>query len=134
MNIDDFGELNALHKLLGKVKFQEDFDFYDFSEFAGSALIADTHKRVHEELWKEWIRRGYVEEGQVPEFRFDSPAGSAVKKRINELTEHEIKTLVKNQELDKYLEILITPYGASNEQLQLLRNYFQEKIKKGRHN
>lgn len=34
MEIKDYNELNALNKLRGKVKFQDDLDFYKFKEYA----------------------------------------------------------------------------------------------------
>ena len=129
MKIEDYNELNALHKLLWKIKFQEDFDFYDFREFAGSPLIAEIYKRVHKQLWEEWIRKGYVKEGQEPEFKFDSPPGLTLKKRINELSENEMRTLVENQTVDHYLEILIAPFKSSPEEFQLLKEYFLERMK-----
>ncbi|GGG02170.1 hypothetical protein [Pontibacter amylolyticus] len=130
MKIEDYGELNALHRLLGKIKFQEDLDFYEFREFVGSPFIAEIYKKVHKEFWEESINKGYIKAGQEPEFKFKSAAGLSLRKRIDDLSEKEIETLVKNQDVDQYLEILIAPLKSSEDEFKMLKDYFNEKVKK----
>ena len=56
MEIKDYNELLALNKLLGRIKFQSDFDFKTFDEFAASPFISNMFKRVQEELREEAIK------------------------------------------------------------------------------
>ncbi|RDC66440.1 hypothetical protein [Adhaeribacter pallidiroseus] len=132
MEIKDYAELNALNKLLGMIKFQENLSFYEFREFAGSSIIAEIFKRVHDEFWKESIKRGYIKEEQEIVFKFDSPVGKVIKKRVDELTKHELETLIAYNDIDSYLKILIVPYQTSKADFQLLKNYMEEKVKKAR--
>lgn len=129
MEIKDFGELNALNKLFGKIKFNEDLDFDEFKEFVGSPLIANIFKRVHQEFWEESIKRGYIKSEQKASFNYDSYVGKTLRKRIDDLTIDGLKDLFDKNNLDQYLEILITPLDCTKEEFQLLKQYALEKIK-----
>jgi hypothetical protein len=129
MEITEFGELNALNKLLGKIKFQQDLDFSEFKEFVGSPFIANIFKRVNEEYYAEVIKLGHIRNNVDLAFKFDSPTGKILSMRIDELTDLDKETLVKNGSIDTYLEILISPLDASDAEFGLLRDYFTTKLK-----
>ena len=129
MEIKDYKELNALNKLLGKVKFQGDLDFYEFKEFVGSPIIAEIFKRLHEEYWNESVKLGFVKDDQKSKFEFDSLTGKALKMRIDELTDHEKETLVKFDNVNSYVKTLISPLDVEEDELNKMLEYAAEKIK-----
>lgn len=100
MEITDYKELNALNKLLGKIKYQDDLDFFEFKEFAASPIISEIFRRLHDEYRQESIKLGYITENQKPEFVFESRTGKTLRKRIDELSEHEKHTLIKGYSLE----------------------------------
>ena len=128
MEITDFSELNVLNKLLGKIKYQADLDFYEFREFAGSPLISEIFRRLNEEYRKEAIRLGYSMENQKPQFIFDSRTGKTLKLRIDELTDQEKNTLIKSGGISKYVKTLISPLEFEEEEFNKLLKYAEEQI------
>lgn len=129
MEIKDYKELNALNKLLGKVKFQDDLDFFEFKEFASSPIIAEIFKRLHEEYWNETVKLGFVKDNQKLKFEFDSQTGNTLRMRIDELTEHEKETLLRYDNLEFYIKTLISPLEAEECELNKMLKYAEEKIK-----
>jgi len=134
MEINDFGELNALYKLLGKIKFQEDIDFSEFKEFACSPLIANLHKRLHNEFIEESIKKGFLPKSIENNYilKLDSFAGKTIKRRISELNEKETETLkgLSENEQNNFLKILIEPYDCLDNEFNELKTLLQEKIRK----
>ncbi len=128
MEIKDYKELNALNKLLGKVKFQDDLDFYEFKEFVGSPVIAKIFERLYEEYWNESVKLGFVKDDQKSKFEFDSLTGKTLRMRIDELNEHEKETLVKSDNVDTYVKTLISPLEVEEDQLNKMLKYAAEKI------
>ena len=129
MEIKDYKELNALNKLLGKVKFQHDLDFYEFKEFVRSPIIAEIFRRLHEEYWNESVKLGFVKDDQKSKFEFDSLTGKTLRMRISELTNQEKETLVKFGEVDSFVKTLISPLDVEEGELRKMLKYATEKIK-----
>lgn len=129
MEINDFGELNALNKLFGRVKFNDDIDFYEFKEFVASPLIASIYKRVHEQFISELQKQGRLSKDFRADFQYDSTAGRTLRKRIDELTEHERDSLKQNGSIDSYLEVLIAPLSFEDTDFQLLKEYYLNREK-----
>jgi hypothetical protein len=134
MEINDFNELNALNKLLGKIKFQEDLDFIEFKEFVGSPLIANIYKRVHDEFWVEAKKRGLLSKESVDNFNFrlESQVGHTIKRRICEWTENEREAIsaLTVEEIEKLLWTLITPYHCETTEFEELKKYASETLNK----
>jgi hypothetical protein len=134
MEINDFYELHALYKLLGKVKFQEDLDFFEFKEFVGSPLIANIYKRVHDEFWEEARKRGDFPNVSLDSFSFklESKVGRTIKRRIDEWTESDRRTLstLKAEEIENLLWTLITPYNCEKIEYEKLKEYAFEVLNK----
>ena len=128
MEIKEYEELNALNKLLGKVKFQDDLDFNEFKEFVGSPIIASIFKRINEEYLEESVKRGYIDVSYAPKFEFESYAGRALMKRIDELSPNEKQTLMENNTIEDYLRIMLIPLSCDNGNFQQLLNYAKLKI------
>lgn len=126
MEINDFGELNALNKLLSKVKFENDLDFYEFREFAGSSIIANIFERLSEQYISECKARGYVNKDYEPKFIFNSQIGTTLKMRLDELSSEERKTIDKNNGVDDYLRTLLVPFQYDSSEFELLRNYYKK--------
>ncbi|MEQ9090124.1 MAG: hypothetical protein RIE52_03495 [Balneola sp.] len=129
MEIKDYKELNALNKLLGKVKFQDDLDFYEFKEFVGSPIIAEIFKRLHEEYWTESVKLGYVSNDQKIKFQFNSLTGKTLRLRIDELTKHDQEILLKHNNVEFYVKTLISPLEVEEVELNKMINYAKSKIK-----
>ncbi|EMS34785.1 hypothetical protein C943_03472 [Mariniradius saccharolyticus AK6] len=131
MEINDYKEINALNKLLGKVKFQSDLDFYEFREFAASPIIAEIYKRLNEEFWNESVKLGYLrlEQRQNYKFEFDSAIGRTLRMRVDELTTQEKETLIKYDNIEFYVRTLISPLEVEEIELAKLVNYANERIK-----
>ena len=134
MEITDLGELNALYKLLGKIKFQEDLDFSEFKEFACSPLITNLHKRLHNEFIKESIKKGILPKSIESNYtlKLDSVAGKTIKRRINELNKKEIDTLksLSENEQNNFLKILIEPYDCLDNEFNELKSLLLDKLRK----
>ena len=134
MEINDYEELNALYKLLGKIKFQEDLDFYEFKEFAFSPLIMNLHKRLHIEFIEDSIKKGFLPKSIEKNYilKLDSNAGKTIKRRINELDEKEIESLKNLSEngQNNFLRILIEPYDCLDNEFNELKTLLQDKIRK----
>lgn len=126
MEINDFGELNALNKLLGKVKFEHNIDFNEFREFAGSPIIASILERLNEQYISECKVRGHVAEDFSSKFIFDSRTGTTIKMRIDELTSNERETLEQNNSVDSYLQTLLVPLSCDPNEFEQLRKYYLE--------
>ena len=131
MEIKDFSELNALNKLLGKIKFQEDLDFFEFKEFVNSPIIAELYKRVNEEFRQEAYKRGLIQSLDIPKFIYNSKVGKVITMRIDELTNSDIITLkgMNQDERTEYLQMLISPLQALPEEFDQLRKYLENRIK-----
>lgn len=131
MEIDNFEELNALNKLLGKIRFQEDLDFFEFKEFVNSSLIVNIHKRVNEEFRREAKKLGYIKSDEAPRFIFDSYTGKAISRRIDEYSHSDKRVLsrLSNDEFDDYLRSLICPLVCDSDEFDKLKRYAFEKIK-----
>lgn len=132
MEINDFSELNALNKLLGKIKFQEDLDFFEFKEFVGSPLIASIHKRVHREFLEKAKKQGHLKKVNENDlnFNFESTEGKCIKRRINEWTEKERVTLsgLKEEDIERLLLTLITPFNCEKIEFEKLKKFAFEII------
>lgn len=126
MEITDFTELNALNKLLGKVKFHQDVSFEDFEIFVASPIISNLYERLYNEYIGECKRLGYVKEDYQASFRFDGPEGATLKRRIDNLTEKQRLSLIERNAVESYLRTLISPYFCSDEDFTLLVGYFKK--------
>tara|TARA_B100000949_G_C14281283_1_gene451959 strand:+ start:1665 stop:2063 length:399 start_codon:yes stop_codon:yes gene_type:complete len=128
MEIKDYKELNALNRLLGKVKFQSDLDFYEFKEFVGSPIIAEIFRRLQDEYWNESVKLGYVEKEQKPKFEFDGLIGKTLRMRIDELTEQDRETLLDHNSLESYVNNLISPLEAEESEVKKMIFYAKRRI------
>jgi len=129
MEIKDYNELNALNKLLGLIKFQDELDFHDFKEFVGSPIIADIFKRLNEEYWSESVKLGFVTNEQKSIFEFDSPTGKTLRMRIEQMTKQEKESLVKYENIENYVKTLISPLDVDENELNKMLKYAEEEIK-----
>jgi hypothetical protein len=120
MKIEDYSELNALNKLLGRIKFHDDFDFNEMREFVGSPIIAEIFKRLHDEYLAESKKRGYIDDGHVSKFNIDGIEGRTLKKRLDELSKKEIQTMIDNNTLKEYIKILMIPLEYDEKDYQQL--------------
>lgn len=126
MEIKDEYELNALNKLLSKIKFNDDLDFNEFKEFVGSPIIANIFQRISDELIPIYKQKGWIKDANFNKFHFDDRVGFVIKKRIDELTGQEKNTLLKNNSVDEYLYTLIKPLEVSQAEFDKLKIYFIE--------
>ena len=130
MEIKDEYELNALNKLLSKIKFNDDLDFYEFKEFVGSPIIANIFQRLTDELIPIYKQNGWIKDTNFNKFLFDDRVGFVIKKRIDELTEQDKNNLLKNNSVDEYLYTLIKPLEVSQVEFDKLKIYFIESKKR----
>ncbi len=128
MKIDDYLELNVLNKLLGKIKFNDDFDFTEMQEFVGSPIIAEIFKRLHKEYLAESKKRGYINESHISKFNIEGIEGRTLKKRLDELPKKEIQNMIKNNELEDYVKILLIPLEYEKKDFQQLLEICYEKL------
>ncbi|WP_456459924.1 hypothetical protein [Reichenbachiella sp.] len=127
MEINEFGELNALNKLLSKVKFHEDLDFQEFKQFVESPIIASIYERIFDQYISECKKKGHLPPDYQAQFKFDSRDGRVLKRRIDELSESERTTLVENNSIEIYLKTLISPLTYEKNEFRLLKDYFLSK-------
>ena len=64
MEIKDYKDLNALNKLLFKIKFSDNLYFKEFQLFAGSTIIADIMTRLNKEYQEQNIKLGFLKESE----------------------------------------------------------------------
>jgi len=128
MEIKDYNELNALNKLLGKIKFQRNLDFDEFNEFVGSPIITQIFKRLNDEYWQESINQGFVNEHQKPEFEFESQIGKTLRLRIDNLTKQEKEALTNFKNVEFYIKTLISPLKVDDIEFNKMLKYTEEKI------
>lgn len=132
MEITDLGELNALNRLLGTIKFREDLDFEEFREFVGSPLIAEIHKRVSKEFFEKAIEAGHFDSSILEKIREIDQKGHSIKslkRRIDELSDDQKRSLVEHGSITTYLETLIAPHQPSGPGFEELREYAYSRIK-----
>jgi len=125
MEIKEFAELNALNKLLSKVKFHKNLDFDEFKDFVGSPIISGIYERLAKEYLSECIKLGYVNEGYQAEFSFNSKDGEALRKRIDNLTKEERTTLEENNAVEFYLRTLVSPLVCNEQNFTQLKEYYE---------
>jgi hypothetical protein len=128
MEIKNYNELNALNKLLGKIKFQRNLDFDEFNEFVGSPIITQIFKRLNVEYWQESINQGFVNEDQKPEFEFESQIGKTLRLRIDNLTKQEKEALTNFKNVEFYIKTLISPLKVDDLEFNKMLKYAEEKI------
>ncbi len=127
MEIKEFGEIHALAKLLGKVKFEHDLDFYEFREFAMSPLIARVYERLFQEYTQLLKEKGHLENKPgFGKFKFESRDGETLKKRIEELTIGERDSIEKNGSVDSFLKILLSPMSYDQNEFALLKDHYEK--------
>ncbi len=70
MKLEEYKHINALHKLLGKIRYSDKLDSDDIDFFATSPLIVEIHERVS----KDWIEmskeKGYINDSQIENMFF----------------------------------------------------------------
>jgi len=128
MEIKDYNELNALNKLLGKIKFQRNLDFDEFNEFVGSPIITQIFKRLNDEYWQESINQGFVNKYQKPKFEFESQIGKTLRLRIDNLTKQEKEALTNFKNVEFYIKTLISPLKVDDIEFNKMLKYAEEKI------
>ncbi|MEQ8533447.1 MAG: hypothetical protein RIB86_16445 [Imperialibacter sp.] len=125
MEIKEFAELNALNKLLSKVKFHKDLDFDEFKDFVSSPIISGIYERLAKEYFSECKRLGYVKGDYKAEFNFNGRDGETLRKRIDNLTNEERTTLEENNAVEFYLRTLVSPLACNEQNFAQLREYFE---------
>jgi hypothetical protein len=113
---------------LGKIKFNDDFDFTEMQEFVGSPIIAEIFKRLHKEYLAESKKRGYINESHISKFNIEGIEGRTLKKRLDELPKKEIQNMIKNNELEDYVKILLIPLEYEKKDFQQLLEICYEKL------
>ena len=132
MEIKNKAELNALIKLLFKVKFQEDLDFYEFRDFASSPILATLFEALMKETKEKFPSKLHEKLNASWVFEFDNQFGKVIRKRILELSEKEIETLLNHNQTETYLQTLIRPLDVNPAELNKLIQFTQDHFSKQR--
>jgi len=133
MNIDNFEQINALNKLLYKVRFSDHLDSDDIDFFATSPIIVEIHNR----LFEEWIRiskdKGYLKNYDIENnsFEFDGPIGKILRNRID-YWDYDKVNIFKNwtdNQIKDYIILMISPAKIDNSDLIRMINYIKTRVK-----
>ncbi|KOF02012.1 hypothetical protein OB69_14905 [Roseivirga seohaensis subsp. aquiponti] len=132
MKLEEYKHINALHKLLGKIRYGDKLDSDDIDFFATSPLIVDIHKMVSEEWIKLSKEKGYLSDSDSEKmfFEFDSYTGQMFKNRIDNWDNQMIEAVKKwNQEqIEEYAILMIVPLKYDQSELDKLTNYLKNRI------
>lgn len=134
MEIKDFNELNALHKLLVTLKTSDNLASFEVDLFAGSPFINDILKRVRQEyitavrqkLGDEHIDKWLSE----TKFTMDSDMGKAIQTRIQNWDASIIINLNNKTKADfadiakKYIE----PLDYETQELDKLTDFIARRL------
>ena len=124
MEIKDFKDLNALNKLLFKVKFSEDISFEELQIFAGSSIISDLMIKMHGEYLSLHNNLGITPKHVAEPLAKDNPEITRiVKKRISISGIKGVNRLVNTNNLDEYIRNLYAPYVLDEKTLEEVKKY-----------
>ncbi len=131
MEIKNFGELNALCKLLRTIKFSEKLTERDLDIFAGSPLIAAIHERAAKAMHEEAVKQKMIPETWTDAFLWDSRDGRAVRNRIDNWNDGTIRIARNWSEdiLNNYIKTTLAPLEYSEDDFDRVKNYILNKIK-----
>ena len=124
MEIKGYKDLNALNKLLFKIKFSDNLDFNEFQIFAESTIIADIMTRLNKEYQEQNIKLGFLKESEdelVAET--NGEIEKIVKKRLRIIETKGIEKLEKSGELENYILNLFAPFKVELEHLEKIKNF-----------
>lgn len=131
MEIKSFNELNALYRLLVKIKTSDKLDSDDIDLFAGSPFINDILKRVNHEylpMLKEQYNSDAMDKWwRETKFNCDDEMGKAIKGRILNWEGATIANL-KGKNAEDYYEIAkayVEPFNFEQSELQKLANFIE---------
>lgn len=124
MEITKYEELNALNKLLFKVKFSVDLDFNEFRQFADSDIISDIMNRLNKEYRTETIRLGFLsEEERELKAKPHGEIEKVVLNRLKNLRPDGIEKMNNNGDLEDYIINLFAPFSISSDQLKRIKEF-----------
>jgi hypothetical protein len=132
MILDDYKHINALHKLLGKIRYSDKLDSDDIDFFATSPLIVE----IHEMVIKDWLllskEKGYITDSDIDKmvFEFDSFNGQILKNRVDNWDDKMILT-IKNwtdSQINDYAILMVSPLKFKQEEIDKLIDYIKNKI------
>jgi len=137
MEITDFNELNALHKLLVAIKTSDNLMPFEIDLFACSPFINAILKRVREEYMSA-LRQQHGDERidkwlQETKFTMDSAIGKAIQARIQTWDTSIINNL-KNKTKADLVEIArsyIEPFDYETPELDKLVAFIESRLNAG---
>lgn len=132
MKLDEYKHINALLKLLGKIRYGDKLDSDDVDFFATSPLIVDIHKMVSDEWIKLSKDKGLITDSDIDKmvFEFDSYTGQMFKNRIDNWDNQMIETIKKWTDLQilEYAELMIKPLRFQDSEIKKLTDYIKHKL------
>lgn len=130
MILDDYKHINALHKLLAKIRYSDKLDSNDIDFFATSPLIVE----IHEMVSKDWLllskEKGYITDSDIDKmvFEFDSFNGQVLKNRVDNWDDQMILT-IKNwtdSQINDYAILMVSPLKFKQEEIDKLIDYIKK--------
>jgi hypothetical protein len=132
MKLDEYKHINALQKLLGKIRYGDKLDSDDIDFFATSPLIVDIHKMVSDEWIKLSKDKGLLTDSDIDImiFEFDSYTGQMFKNRIDNWNNQMIETIKKWNDLQilEYAELMIKPLRFHDSEIKKLIDYIKHRL------
>ena len=132
MKLEEYKYINALHKLLGKIRYGDKLDSDDIDFFATSPLIVDIHKMVSEEWIKLSKDKGYLSDSDIEKmsFEFESYTGQMLRNRIDNWDNQMIETIMKwnQKQIEEYTILMIAPLKYDKSELKKLTDYITNKV------
>jgi hypothetical protein len=132
MKLEEYKHINALHKLLGKIRYSDKLDSDDIDFFATSPLIVDIHKMVSEEWIKLSKEKGYLSDSDIEKifFEFESNTGQMFRNRIDNWDNQMIATIKKwnQKQIEEYAILMIAPLKYDNSELKKLMDFITNKV------
>ena len=132
MKIEEYKYINALHKLLSKIRYGDKLDSDDIDFFATSNLIVDIHTMVSEEWIKLSKDKGYLSDLDIEKmiFEFESYTGQMLRNRIDNWENQVIETIKKwdQTQIEEYAILMISPLKYDILELNKLTDYITNRI------
>ena len=132
MKLEEYKHINALNKLLGKIRYGDKLDSDDIDFFATSPLIVDIHKMVSEEWIKLSKDKGYLSDSDIEKifFEFESYTGQMFRNRIDNWDNQMIETIRKwnQKQIDEYAILMIAPLNYNESELKKLTDYITNRL------
>ena len=124
MEIKNYKDLNALNKLLFKIKFSEELSFEEFQMFAESTIISDIMVKLNKEYREQSNEHGFLMDHEIDLLaEQNGDIERVVKKRLEIVGSEGIQRLDESSELENYILSLFSPFKVEPNHIKKIKEF-----------